>query len=79
LTLSNAEVQDSARPVDAEALHSALEHLERIDDRAFRVVEMRYFAGLSIEEIAEVLKLSPMTVKRSWKSARAFLLKELHE
>jgi DNA-directed RNA polymerase specialized sigma24 family protein len=38
---------------------------------------MRYFAGLSIEEVAEVLELSPMTVKRSWKSARVFLLKEL--
>jgi RNA polymerase sigma factor (sigma-70 family) len=63
--------------VDAEALHEALEQLERIDNRAFRVVEMRYFAGLSIDEIADVLDLSPMTVKRSWKSARAFLFKEL--
>ena len=79
LTLSNVDAQQDAQPIDAEALHSALEHLERIDHRAFRVVEMRYFAGLSIEEIAEVLKLSPMTVKRSWKSARAFLYKELQE
>jgi len=46
-------------------------------NRALRVVEMRYFAGLSIEEVAEVLNLSPMTVKRSWKSARTFLLKEM--
>jgi DNA-directed RNA polymerase specialized sigma24 family protein len=38
---------------------------------------MRYFAGMSIDEIAAVLELSPMTVKRSWTSARAFLLKEL--
>jgi RNA polymerase sigma factor (TIGR02999 family) len=77
LTLSNADVEGKDHSVDAEALHQALEQLERIDQRAFRVVEMRYFAGLSIEEIAEVLDLSPMTVKRSWKSARAFLLKEL--
>ena len=67
----------SLRDRRAETLHEALEELERIDNRAFRVVEMRYFAGLSIEEVAEVLNLSPMTVKRSWKSARAFLLKEM--
>jgi RNA polymerase sigma factor (TIGR02999 family) len=78
LTLSNVEAPGNTQPLDAEALHAALEHLERIDDRAYRVVEMRYFAGLSIEEIAEVLELSPMTIKRSWKSARAFLFKELH-
>jgi RNA polymerase sigma factor (TIGR02999 family) len=79
LTLSNVEAQGETAPLDAEALHAALEHLERIDDRAYRVVEMRYFAGLSIEEIAEVLEVSPMTIKRSWKSARAFLFKELHQ
>jgi len=77
LTLSHVDAGVRDQSVNAEALHAALEHLERIDNRAFRVVEMRYFAGLSIEEIAEVLKLSPMTVKRSWKSARVFLLKEL--
>jgi RNA polymerase sigma factor (TIGR02999 family) len=76
LTLSNVDAEGKDT-VDAEALHEALEQLERIDNRSFRVVEMRYFAGLSIEEIAEVLELSPMTVKRSWKTARAFLLKEL--
>jgi RNA polymerase sigma factor (TIGR02999 family) len=77
LTLSNVDADGNAQTVDAEALHEALGKLERIDNRAFRVVEMRYFAGLSIEEVAAVLELSPMTVKRSWKSARAFLLKEL--
>jgi RNA polymerase sigma factor (TIGR02999 family) len=77
LTLSNVDAEGAAQTVDAEALHEALEQLERIDHRAFRVVEMRYFAGLSIDEIAAVLELSPMTVKRSWKSARAFLLQEL--
>jgi RNA polymerase sigma factor (TIGR02999 family) len=77
LTLSNVDLHADGHAVNAEALHDALEHLERIDHRAYRVVEMRYFAGLSIEEIAGVLELSPMTVKRSWKSARAFLFKEL--
>src|ERR1700761_1197254 len=70
LTLSNVDAEDDSDKVDAEALHQALERLEGIDHRAFRVVEMRYFAGMSIEEIAAVLELSPMTVKRSWKSAR---------
>jgi RNA polymerase sigma factor (TIGR02999 family) len=77
LTMSNADAQAGEQPVDVEALSSALENLQRIDERAHRVVEMRYFAGMSIEEIAAVLDLSTMTVKRSWKSARAFLHKEL--
>ena len=77
LTLSNLDAAEGAPAGDAEALHTALEQLEQIDDRAYRVVEMRYFAGLTIEEIADVLQLSTMTVKRSWKSARAFLYKEL--
>jgi RNA polymerase sigma factor (TIGR02999 family) len=79
LTLSNVDAVKDSPTVDAEALHAALEHLEAIDARAYRVVEMRYFAGLSIEEIAEVLELSPTTVMRSWKSARAFLYQELRE
>ncbi len=81
LTLSNADVEagfDAAGP-DIEALHAALELLERIDARAHKVVELRYFAGLSIEEIADLLEVSTMTVKRSWKSARAFLFKEMQK
>jgi RNA polymerase sigma factor (TIGR02999 family) len=77
LTLSNAEAQVAEQPLNAEALHAALEDLKGIDDRAHRIVEMRFFAGLSIEEIAAVLELSPMTVKRSWRTARTYLLKEL--
>ncbi len=79
LTLSSVDAQSPAQPLDAESLHAALEHLERIDSRAYRIVEMRYFAGLSIEEVAAVLDLSPMTVKRSWQSARAFLFNQLRE
>jgi RNA polymerase sigma factor (TIGR02999 family) len=77
LTMSSADAQPNEQPVDVESLDSALENLKRIDDRAFRIVEMRYFAGLTIEEIAVVLDLSTQTVKRSWKSARTFLSKEL--
>jgi RNA polymerase sigma factor (TIGR02999 family) len=59
------------------ALADALESLQRIDERAHWVVEMRYFGGMEIEEIAEFLEISPATVKRDWQKARAFLLQAL--
>ena len=58
---------------EIEALDSALKELARIDERSHKVVEMRYFGGLSIEDIAEVLGVAPATVKRDWQKARAFL------
>jgi RNA polymerase sigma factor (TIGR02999 family) len=78
VTLSGADFNAASEEPDFEALHLALKQLERIDERAFRIVEMRYFAGLTIEEIAQVLDVSGQTVKRSWKTARAFLSKALH-
>jgi RNA polymerase sigma-70 factor, ECF subfamily len=65
--------------LDFEALHQALEKLEKQDERRGRVVELRFFGGLSIEEIAEVLQTSPATVKRDWTMARAWLFRELSE
>jgi RNA polymerase sigma factor (TIGR02999 family) len=59
------------------ALHEALSALERLEPRLARVVECRYFAGLSIEETAEALDVSPATVKRDWSVARAWLNREL--
>ena len=59
------------------ALDEALERLEAANPRHSRVVEYRFFAGLSIEETAEALKLSPATVKRDWIAARAWLNREL--
>jgi RNA polymerase sigma-70 factor, ECF subfamily len=59
------------------ALHDALSDLERADPRRAKVVELRYFGGLSVEEIAEVLNLSPRTVKRHWALARIWLLKQM--
>ena len=59
------------------ALDQALTRLEQLDDRQARIVEMRYFTGLSIEETAEVLSISPATVKREWTMARAWLRSEL--
>lgn len=55
------------------ALDDALEELARVDERRARVVEMRYFGGLSIEETAAALRVSPETVMRDWKIARAWL------
>jgi RNA polymerase sigma-70 factor (ECF subfamily) len=59
------------------ALHDALVSLSKVDPRKGRVVEMRYFAGLSVEETAEALQISPETAKRDWKLAKAWLLREL--
>jgi RNA polymerase sigma factor (TIGR02999 family) len=59
------------------ALDDALESLTRIDPRRARVIELRFFGGLSVEETAEVLGVSPQTVMRDWRLARAWLAREL--
>jgi RNA polymerase sigma factor (TIGR02999 family) len=64
-------------PIDVLALDVALDRLAVLDAQQARIVELRYFAGLSIEETAELVGASPATVKRDWTSARAFLLREL--
>jgi RNA polymerase sigma factor (sigma-70 family) len=63
-----------AQNEDILALDIALSKLERADPRAARVVELRFFGGLQEEEVAEVLGVSPITVKRDWKVARAWLM-----
>lgn len=62
---------------DVVALDEALAKLEKVDPRAAQVVELRFFGGLQTEEIAEVLQVSPITVKRDWKAARAWLVGRL--
>jgi RNA polymerase sigma factor (TIGR02999 family) len=59
------------------ALDDALQALARMDARKARVVELRFFGGLSVEETAEVLRISPVTVMRDWSSARAWLYREM--
>ena len=73
------EVPDigSGRARELIALDDALNALAKVDQRKARVIELRFFAGLSVEDTAEVLKVSPDTVKRDWKMARAWLLTEL--
>ena len=65
------------RSVEVLALNEALSKLEELEERLGRVVELRFFGGLSVEETADVLELSPRTVKRDWRRARAFLWREL--
>jgi RNA polymerase sigma factor (TIGR02999 family) len=76
-TLTTGLAEDYFVVDEVEALHEALQHLQRIDQRLHDVVEMRYFGGLSIEEVAEVMAVSTMTVKRDWQKARAYLFTTL--
>jgi RNA polymerase sigma factor (TIGR02999 family) len=63
--------------VDLLALHETLDRLAKLDKQQSQIVELRYFGGLSIEDTSEFLGVSPATVKRSWASARAWLLREM--
>jgi RNA polymerase sigma factor (TIGR02999 family) len=67
----------AAPSVDIEALDEALQRLAGVDPRQSRIVELRFFGGLSIEETAEALGISPATVKRDWTTAKAWLHHEL--
>ncbi len=64
-------------PIDLLALDQALERLASLDPQQARLVELRYFGGLTIDETAEALAVSSATVERDWRSARAFLRREL--
>ena len=59
------------------ALDDALKELARLDPQQSRIVELRFFGGLTVEETAEVLHLSPATIKREWSTAKAWLYHEL--
>ena len=77
LTLDDVTAPVAAPSIDVLALDEALQRLARLDERHARVVELRYFGGLSVEETAAALDLSPATVKRAWTLARAWLYREL--
>jgi RNA polymerase sigma-70 factor (ECF subfamily) len=77
VTLTDPSTQATTDPLDLIALDDALQELEGLDTRAARVVELRYFAGLDVDEVATALEISPATVKRDWTVARAFLLRAL--
>lgn len=77
LTLDDLVAPVPSLSIDVLALDEALQRLARLDERHARVVELRYFGGLSVEETAVALELSPATVKRAWTIARAWLYREL--
>jgi RNA polymerase sigma-70 factor (ECF subfamily) len=79
VTLDEAFVFSKDKSPDLVALDTALERLAEVDGRKSRVVELRFFGGLSVEETAEVLKVSPFTVHRDWRLAKAWLHRELTE
>lgn len=68
---------DDPTSIDLEALDQALTRLTELDPRQARIVELRFFGGLSVEETAEVVGISPATVKRDWQFAKAWLKREL--
>jgi RNA polymerase sigma factor (TIGR02999 family) len=77
ISLDDATFVPTKPTTDLVALDDAMHELARLDPRKVQVVEMRFFGGLSVEETAAVLKVSPVTVMRDWSSARAWLYREL--
>lgn len=77
VSLDAVDEPSGVAPPDILALHLALERLQSIDPRQARLVELRYFGGLTVDEAAEVLAVAPVTVKRDWALARTWLFREL--
>jgi RNA polymerase sigma factor (TIGR02999 family) len=77
LELDEALVVSTQKAAEVIALDEALKQLALIDPRQSRIVELRFFGGLTVEEAAEVLHLSPVTIKREWSTAKAWLYHEL--
>ena len=77
VTLTDAASRPQRVDIDVVALDDALKSLAQIDPQQSRVVELRFFAGLSIEDTSEVLGISPSTVNRDWNTARVWLYREL--
>jgi RNA polymerase sigma-70 factor, ECF subfamily len=77
LSIDNVIDLSQKRAADLIALDDALDDLKRIDRRKSRVVELRYFGGFSVEEAAQILEVSPETVMRDWKMAKAWLYQQI--
>jgi RNA polymerase sigma factor (TIGR02999 family) len=77
VSLAEAEGVNAGRDADIVALNDALRDLAKLDKRRGRIVEMKFFVGLDVEEIAEALAVSPRTVAREWEMARAWLFRQL--
>jgi RNA polymerase sigma factor (TIGR02999 family) len=79
VTLTTGVAGEVFAPDEIEHLEAALAALGKVDAQLLAIVEMRYFAGLTVEDVAQQLEISPRTVKRRWESARAFLYKKLRK
>jgi len=79
VSLDQAAIVSTGRSSDLVALDEALTDLEAIDQRKSKVVELRFFGGLNIEETAEVMSISPATVQREWSMAKAWLYREISQ
>ena len=77
LPLDDAEAVGYERAAELVALDDALTRLAKLDERKSRIVELRFFGGLSVEETADVIKVAPITVMREWRIAKAWLHKEI--
>lgn len=77
VALDDAAAVTPDRDIDLVALDEAMHRLSEFDPRKSRLVELRFFGGMSIEEVAEVLQIAPATVKRDWNFAKAWLLREV--
>jgi RNA polymerase sigma factor (TIGR02999 family) len=77
ITLDGSVAPEAGRDLDLLALDDALQELAELDPRAHRVVELRYFGGLTVEEVAPILSVSVTTVESDWRSARAWLATRL--
>jgi RNA polymerase sigma factor (TIGR02999 family) len=78
VSLADAEASVKAQELDVVALSEALDRLEQIDEQQSKIVELRFFSGLTVEETAAVLDISPATVKRDWSMAKAWLHREIN-
>jgi RNA polymerase sigma-70 factor (ECF subfamily) len=79
IELDEAAIVSPEQSQEIVDLHEALERLATLDSRKAQVVELKYFGGLNYDEMAEVLKISRVTVRRDWEFARLWLYTELHE
>jgi RNA polymerase sigma factor (TIGR02999 family) len=79
VSLDETPALDQKEAADVLAVHEALDRLAALDPRKSKIVELRYYGGLSVEETAEILAVSPITIKREWVKAKAWLYNELRQ
>ena len=77
VSLEEAFTVSTEKDADLVALDEALNELAKFDERKAKIVELKFFGGLSVEETAEVIKVAPITVMREWQKAKAWLYREL--